>query len=79
MKKVKFNSIVQVFNVDKYCECRFNEWIRRKIDFERRLVQLETLLGPIFSLRCRIDEHCVLMPVLENLQGIEEEEKIKSG
>lgn len=52
MKKVRFNSKVQVFPVPKHDECRFNEWIRRKIDFERRVYRLNCLLGPILQAHC---------------------------
>lgn len=51
MKKVRFKKKVQVFPVPKHDECRFNEWIRRKIDFERRVFRLESLLGPILQTR----------------------------
>ncbi len=52
MKKVRFNSKVQVFPVPKHDECRHNVWIRRKIDFERRVLRLEYLLGPILQSHC---------------------------
>lgn len=50
IKKVRFEEKVQVFSVPKYDDSRNNnEWIRRKIDFERRVFRLESLLGPILK------------------------------
>ncbi len=51
-KKVRFEEKVQVFVVPKHDDTRNNnEWIRRKIDFERRVCRLEALLSPILQPR----------------------------
>lgn len=67
MKKVRFKEEVQVFPVPKHDECRHNEWIRRKIDFERRVFRLENLLQPVIKMHLKCFKRKDLSDVFSKL------------
>lgn len=56
MKVVRFSSVVHVFTIPMHDECRSNEWIRRKIDFERRVFRLQHLLESVHKLHLKCVE-----------------------
>lgn len=80
MKVLRFNSVVEVITVPMHDECRYNEWIRRKVEFNHRVFKLQNLLDRAHQLHIECVRNSVdLNEFLTKLKFIKQEEDCESN